>query len=243
MCIAVGIATAVAGIAGAGATVYAANKAAGATGSATNAAIASQQQALAQQATLSQPYRDLGQSAISQYQNLLGIGPQGQAGIQQTLQNLPGYKFTQQQGADATKAQFGAMGLGLSGNTLQGLNQFNTGLADQTYGAEVQRLLQPVQLGQASAAGQAANIGQAGTNISNLISGQGQTQAGIYANTAASLAGIAGGAANNYAYLNTLQNLKGTPAATYDPGMTMGAGSSGIIGYNPGTDPGMVYPG
>jgi hypothetical protein len=213
MCIAAGIAVAVAGVAGAGATVYAANKASGATQSATNAAINQQNQALAQQATLSQPYRDLGASALDQYKALLGLGPQGQAGIQQTLQNLPGYKFTQQQGADATKAQFGAMGLGLSGNTLQGLNQFNTGLADQTYGNEVQRLLQPVQLGQAAAAGQAANVGQAASNISNLVSSQGQTQAGIYANEAASLAGIAGGAANNYAFLNTLKNLnfQGSP--------------------------------
>jgi hypothetical protein len=215
------VATAIVGgaILGAGATVIAGNKAAGATTSATNAAISAQQQALQQQTALSQPYRDLGQSAMAQYQALLGIGTQGLmpgggmfggapipvggsgSNILSTLRNLPGYQFTQQQGSDATKAQFGAMGLGLSGNTLQGLDQFNTGLADQTYGAEVQRLLQPV------------HIGQAGSNISNLISGQGQNLAGIYANQAASLAGLAGGAANNYAFLNTLQNLQGGSGA------------------------------
>jgi hypothetical protein len=227
------VATAIVGgaILGAGATVIAGNKAAGATTSATNAAISAQQQALQQQAALSQPYRDLGQSAMAQYQALLGIGTQGLmpgggmfggapipvggsgSNILSTLRNLPGYQFTQQQGSDATKAQFGAMGLGLSGNTLQGLDQFNTGLADQTYGAEVQRLLQPVQIGQAAAAGQAANIGQAGSNISNLISGQGQNLAGIYANQAASLASLSGGAANNFAFLNTLKNLQGSSAA------------------------------
>jgi hypothetical protein len=207
----VAIAIGAAAVIGAGATAYAANKAASTTKSSTQGAIDQQNKVLQQQVTLSKPYRDLGASAIDKYKALLGLGPEGPAGIQKTLQNLPGYKFTQQQGADATNAQFGAMGLPLSGNTLQALDRFNTGLADQTYGAEVQRLLQPVELGQAAASGQAANVGQVGTNISNLISGQGQNLAGIYANEAASLAGIAGGAANNYAFMNTLKNLGVNP--------------------------------
>ena len=220
-------------VVGAGATVYAANKAAGATQSASQAATTVQEKALAQQKELSAPYTELGQSAMDKYKALLGLGPQGQAGVQQTLQNLPGYKFTQQQGTDATKAAFGAMGLGLSGNTLKGLADYTTGLADTTYGAEVARLLQPVQLGQAAAAGTAANIGTAAGNISSIIGNQGQTNAGIYANEAASLAEIAGNAGSQYAFLNTLKNLNpgGGGAPSYVGGVP-GVPQAGLGGVN-----------
>jgi hypothetical protein len=197
---------AIASVVGAGATIYAANQASSATQSASNAAVQQQQAALQQQTTLSQPYRDLGSSGIDQYKALLGIGGTP-ASMQQTLQQTPGYQFAKTQGIDATKAAAGAMGMGLSGNTLRGIDQFSTGLADTTYQQAVQNAQGPVLIGQAAAAGQAANIGQAATNTGNILMNQGQTNAGIAANEAASLAKITGGAANQYATLNTLQNL------------------------------------
>ena len=62
------IATAIvaAGVIGAGATAYAGSESAGATKSAANTAAGEQQWAVEQGETMSQPYRDLGSSAISQ---------------------------------------------------------------------------------------------------------------------------------------------------------------------------------
>lgn len=57
------------------ATGISGNAAAGATKDASKAAIAQQDRALEQQATLSKPYRDLGESAIPQLRALLGLPP------------------------------------------------------------------------------------------------------------------------------------------------------------------------
>src|SRR5579859_2047828 len=46
------------------------------------------------------PFQSLlstGQAGVDQLKSLLGFGPSGTAGIQQTLQNLPGYQFQLQQ--------------------------------------------------------------------------------------------------------------------------------------------------
>ena len=204
------------GAAGAAATAYGASQAAGATRDATNAAINQQNTALGQQAALSQPYRDLGQSAIPTLQGLLGLNGQDPT---KALQNTPGYQFAKQQGLDSTVNKASAMGMGLSGNTLQGLDQFSTGLADQTYQQAVGNAENVVGLGQAAAAGQAANIGNAAANTSNLIMNQGNTQAGIDANLAAGLTKSFGAGANQYMMMNTLAGLNspGGAGSGYDP--------------------------
>jgi hypothetical protein len=60
------------------------------------------------------------------------IGSSGTAGGQSLsdyFNNLPGYKFEQQQGQQAIQNSAAARGQSLSGNTLQGLEQFGQGLA------------------------------------------------------------------------------------------------------------------
>lgn len=191
----------------AGSTAYAANKSASATKDATNAAINQQQSALQQQAQLSAPYRALGESAIPTLQSLLGLGSGGSAGALDTLRNMPGYQFAQQEGQKNTVNQASAMGLGLSGNTLEGLSSFNQGLADTTYQKEVGNLENTVSQGQAAAAGQASNVGNAANNTSNLLVNQGNTTAGIDANLAAGLSKIAGNTSNQLITQNTLSGL------------------------------------
>ena len=224
-----GFAGAIAGAAvvGAAGSIIAGNQAASATRDASNAAIQQQNQALAQQAQLSAPYRQLGQTAMGAYQNLLGIGQNGQVNPQlaeQTLQNMPGYQFAQQQGQQQTLAAAGAMGMGLSGNTLAALSRYNQGLADQTYQQELQNLLAPVQIGQAAAAGQAANIGQAATNIGNIGIGQGQNAANIAIGQMGGITGSIGNALNQYTTMNTLKALQNPSAGfvppTYDASLT-----------------------
>jgi hypothetical protein len=212
-------------------------EAASATTSASNAAIAQQQSALQQQAALSTPYRALGEGAIPTLQSLITPGPSQTA----TLRQLPGYQFAQEQGTTATENAASAMGLALSGNTLQGLSKFNQGLADTTFQQQVGNLENVVGLGQAAAAGQAANIGNAASNISNTLIGQGQTLAGIDANVAAGLTKAAGNAANQYITQNTLAGLNqyGGPTGAD----IYGAGFPSAGGYDPVANPGLVYPG
>ena len=199
-----------AAVVGAAATTAAGNKAAGATRDASNAAVAEQQAALAQQKELGAPYTAFGQSAIKPLQDLLGLTAGSTPASQQAaLAGTPGYQFALQQGLQSTKAQATAMGLGLSGNTLAALDQYSTGLADQTYQQRVGNLEGVVGVGQAAAAGQAANIGQSAANIGNIQMAQGQTEAGLAVNQAAALTKIAGGAMNQYTTMNTLKGLQG----------------------------------
>jgi hypothetical protein len=201
-----GIATAVIGAAviGGVATTIASNKAASATKSASDAAIRGEQGALAQQAALSQPYRDLGTSNIPTYQSLLSGNKQK---TEATLQSMPGYQFALDTGTEAAKRSSAASGLNLSGNQVGAVESFGVGLADSTYQTELANLLQPIQLGQAAAAGQAANIGATANTVGSQLIGQGNTQAGIDANQAASYTKLAGGAANSLLTYNTLQGL------------------------------------
>ncbi len=126
-----------------------------------------------------------------------------------TLRNMPGYQFAREQGLTAATNRASAMGLGLSGNTLEALTSYGTGLADQTYQQEVNNLENAVGVGQAAAAGQAANIGNAASNIGNTLVNQGNTLAGIDVNRAAGITKSIGNATNNYQTLSGLQDPGG----------------------------------
>lgn len=218
------------GAAGVAATAYSAHEAAGATRDATNAAINQQNTALDKQSSLSAPYRALGESAIPTLQGLLGINGGDPT---KTLQNTPGYQFAKDQGLTSTVNQASAMGLGLSGNTLEGLDKFSTGLASQTYQNQVGNFENVAGMGQAAAAGQAANIGNAAANNSNLIMNQGNTMAGIDANLAAGITKSVGAGANQYMMQNTLKGLQSPGGGSYvDPSPNpYGPGGTGDTTY------------
>lgn len=57
-----------------------------------------------------------------------------------SLQNLPGYKFAQEQGEKAINRQAAKTGHYVSTNRLYDISKFNTGLAEQMYGSEADRL-------------------------------------------------------------------------------------------------------
>lgn len=248
---AVGIGVAVATAAG---SIYSSNKASSSTQNATNASIAEQQAALEQQAKLSQPYRDLGSGAIPQLQRLLGIGgvdpatglppgasfdptrnpsrpgAAGGSDIEAALRSTPGYQFTLNEGLNATKNAATASGMALSGNTLEALDRYSTGLADQTYQQTVGNLENVVGLGQAAAAGQAANIGNAANNTSNLIMNQGNTLAAIQANEIAGITKGIGNGINQRATLNAFNSGGGGEGSPYwgvNPGVSVPFDSGG----------------
>lgn len=221
------------GVLAAGATLASGAMAAGATKDASNAAISEQQAALAQQAELSKPYRDLGTSNIDTYQKLLtgGGGPNAGANIEQTLQNTPGYKATMDTGVEAAKRSSAASGMNLSGNQVAAVETFGAQLGDQTYQQQLNNLLQPIQLGQAAAAGQAANVGTAASNIGNIGINQGNNMANIDANTIAGITKAGSNATNQYLTYNTLQGLN-NPGGGGGGGFTYGGGG-GVDPYSP----------
>ncbi len=230
-------ALAVATVAGA---AYSSNKMAGGANTATN----EQMWALQQQEAMAQPYTQMGQEAmpnlqallatpgqnqkaLAQEQALLGLGPQGSQGELTALQNTPGYQFALQQGDKGTINAATATGMNLSGNTLQGLSNYNQGLASQTYqsalgnisgylGNQENLASGIVGMGQAAAAGQAANIGQAATNIGNIGMNNATNQANIGLGTLDSLSNIG----SNAMEWNELQAM-----------------NAGVNNYNWGGDP------
>lgn len=208
-------------VVGAAGTAIAGHQSSSATRDASNAAVQQQQQAVSQQAQLSQPYRDLGTSAIPTLQNLLGING---ADPTASLRNTPGYQFTLNEGLNATKNAATASGLALSGNTLEALDRYSTGLADQTYQQQIGNFENVVGLGQAAAAGQAANIGNAAANTSNILTNQGNTLAAIQANQIAGITKSIGNGVNNYATLSAMGD--GSAGGGWWGGMNQGV--SGI---------------
>jgi len=228
--ISVGAAVAIgaAAVVGAGATVYAADKSASAVTSSTNASIAEQNKALTQQQQLNAPYSAIGtgtngnNGAIAQYQNLLGLGPQGAAGEEAALAATPGYQFALNQGTQATTNAASANGMALSGNTLESLDSFSTGLADSTYQNAVGNAQNAVGIGQAAAAG----------NISNSLTTQGNTIAGIDANEAAGVTKALSGGVNQATTLNTLSGLNNPGGGIGGDGIGGGYGTGANSALN-----------
>ena len=163
---------------------------------------------------------------------------------QQFLQNTPGYQFALQQGVQNTTNAASAAGLLNSGNTLQGLARFTTGLADQTYQQQIGNYLNLAQVGQAAAAGQAANVGNAAANIGNTLVNQGNTMAGIDVNTAAGITKSIGNAANQYQTLQGLDTAGAGSAGPTDPlygGGAVAGGFTPTMYGQPSFDPSSIY--
>jgi hypothetical protein len=194
---------AVVGVAG---SAIAGSEAGSATKSAANTAANVQEDALAQEKALAKPYTDLGTSGMANYEKLLGIGGGGAAGIEDALKATPGYQFTQQQGETGILNAASASG-GVSGNTLTALDRYNTGLVDSTYETALNNALQPIQIGQASAAGTAANIQTGASNIGSIATNEGNNLANIDIGTAAGISNAIGNASNNYTEQQTIGAL------------------------------------
>jgi hypothetical protein len=101
----------------------------------------------------------------NQLASLLGIGPQGSAGIQSTLQNLPGYQFTLDQGTQNVLRNQAATGQLNSGATDVALQNYGQGTASQNYNNYVSQL-QPF-LGAANSA--ASGVAGVNTGLGNAL--------------------------------------------------------------------------
>lgn len=150
------------------------------------------------------PYQALGTGATTQLEKLLGIKG-GSAGALKTLESTPGYQFALKQGDQGTINAATATGMNLSGNTLEGLSQFNKGLASQTFNSDVSNLEGAAGLG-LNAAGGAANANLAtGQTVAGLEAGMGNTEAQLLSNKGTGIANVDIGQGTNLANIGMAQ--------------------------------------
>jgi hypothetical protein len=162
------------------------------------------------------PYRSFGASLVGPLQGLLAGDPGAQMA---ELSGLPGYQFTLNQGLQAAQDSAAARGLGSSGAALQGAANYAAGLADSTYGNQVNRLLQGAGMGQGAAAQTggfgATAAGQVGQN--DMAAGNAQAQADLAIGKA-----IEG-------YINPYMNSTNGPALANTLMNYMQAGHTGLF--------------
>lgn len=102
------------------------------------------------------PYTGPGAAASTRLADLYGLnGPDAAAAAQAAFQQTPGYQFARDQGVKALDASAARKGMLLSGNQVQAVQNYGTGLADQLFQQYIQNL------------GTTANRGQTAQNQAN----------------------------------------------------------------------------
>lgn len=213
----------------------------GAAGSVTGALISSQgakqaasteAQAQGTQLQLAAPYigygEQTGNELLSEIMTptnptgILGVAPSVEPSpTSSNLTQMPGYKFTQQQGLLATQNAAAAQGLGVSGNALAAAGQYATGLASQNYSQYLQNYQQYFNdfwanqqnrynmLSGLTTMGANASVG-AGSNISSTAAGEAAAQTSAAQATGSGLSGAASSLGNATLTNALLANQTGT---------------------------------
>lgn len=206
-----------------------------------------QKQVFGQQQQNQQPFLDAGTSSLSKLMQQISNGTYGsnaafQAPTAEQARATPGYQFSQAEGSKAIERGQAAAGGAFSGGTLKALDQYNTGLADNTYQQTFQnamsgyqanlqnqaqqygQLFAPAQLGE-NAVSSINNTGtQVAQNVGNLMTQQGNAQAAGTVGSANSLIGGLTGATNSISQGLTLGKLLGGGGASNPSWMTNGIG-------------------
>lgn len=150
------------------------------------------------------------------------------------FQESPGYKFAFDQGTDAVNALAGARGGLNSGRTMQDLNTFGQGIANQEYGNWWNRLSGLAGSGQNAAANQGTAMGNAAAGVSQAYGNIGNAQS-------AGAIGVSNalnrGAENYIGYQQYQQGLGNQAPAANIFTSTMGGQRNGI--GTPGITPGL----
>ena len=129
---------------------------------AANAQVESSQAALDQAERLSAPYRGLGESAIPQFQQFID-DPTGYS----YLQNNPMFDAALKYSGDQLKSASASRGKFNSGGLVEQLFQNYIATGNDVVNQGYNRLMNPIKIGQAAAAGQAANASELLTGMGN----------------------------------------------------------------------------
>ena len=227
-------ATVGAAVVGAGASIIGGRSQSKAVKDASKAQTKAQKQALAAQTELARPYVEAGKNAMTQYQNL---APYQSFGMPQ-FQADPGYNFRMSEGVKALERSAAARGLLQSGSTLKDITRFGQDAASQEYQNAFQRYLterearmEPYRyltgIGQAAAAGQAANVGEGMTALGNIRSAGIMGQSNAYNNMLSNIAGVATDAASAYGQYQAAQPYQNYLRAITPTNSAMGFASPG----------------
>ena len=142
------------------------------------------QQALAPNQTMF----DQGTEGVDYYGQLVGLGGGDPGQMQETLQNIPGYQFAQEQGIDALNRTANSRGMLASGNNSQDIMRFSQGLADQNYFNYLDALNPYFGQQQSGASGLTNTYGNMANNQAN--------KANVYTGTAGNVANVQSGLGN-----------------------------------------------
>lgn len=159
------------------------------------------------------PYQAGGSLAMNKLETLLGLKGGG-ASAMNALKNTPGYQFALKQGDTGTINAATATGMNLSGNTLQGLSQFNQGLASQTFNTEVGNLSSMAGMGLNAAGGASNDIMASGGAVAGMQSGAGDTEAQLLSNKGTSIANVDIGQGTNLANIGMAQAASNSAIAS-----------------------------
>ncbi len=195
-----------AGVVAGGSSIIGSSAAAGAQESAANTAANTQLNIYGQNKAMLQPWNDAGFGAYGTLNQLLGVGGSGDSTqMQKTLEGLPGYQFTLNQGLKSVQNSAAARGLGTSGAALKGAAAYGTGLANSTYGTYVNQLQNSSNTGLSAGAALAGVGTTTGQGVANSQIAGGNAAAAGY-NGAAAGVGNAASALPLYALLNQQSN-------------------------------------
>lgn len=160
-----GLAILGAGLLGAGASMYGANKAAGAQSDAANKAAALQQQQMQQNQQNAVPFIEGGQKASGLLQSFYGLnGDQAlNKGALSAFQLSPDYQFALKGGSDALDNSAASKGGMISGNQMRAQTEYGAGLATQNLQNYMARLSGMAGQG-IQAAGNVAGANTVGAN-------------------------------------------------------------------------------
>lgn len=194
-----------AAVVGAAATTISSNKASNAQVDASKAAVAEDNYKFAQAKEILKPYTDAGVGSLTAQQDMLGLnGPDAQRTAIQNIQNSPEFETLSKSGETGILQNASATGGLRGGNTQAALAQFRPALLNQLIDSQFNKLGGITQIGQASAAGVGSAGITTGANNANLITQQGQAQAGNYLAQGQAVSGIA----NAFATQQLLSNMK-----------------------------------
>lgn len=233
-----------AGALSAGATAWGASNAADAQRDAATASIANQKEMYGKNQANLQPFINAGAGGIPGLEDWLRTNsdnPLSQliklttpgADMSATLEQTPGYQFSQKQGTRAAMNALAARGLGGSpGAIAKGVSSFNSGLASQTWDSVVKNLLATFQSGGNAMQGlvntglSGANaLAGVGTNTANSISGAITGAGNASAASSNAIGGAIGGLGNSMTTAAMLQQLgSGGGGSIYGAAPTMGLG-------------------
>lgn len=204
------------------------------------------EQAMQQEQAMAQPFVNMGQTAGNELTSELQTGELGQPAPTNlaAISQMPGYKFTLQQGLLSTQNAAAARGLGVSGAALMGAANYSTGLAQsnfQNYFSDywANQMNRYNMLAGLTGVGANAAVG-AGSNIGQTAASIGNAQAGAGTATAAGVSGVSNSLSNALVANALLQNQGSTINTPYAaPGLgpnpsgslDMTAGQGYVQGY------------